>query len=92
MQIYQYPNRSEWKALLQRPVLNVESLEGSIKNILQEVKQQGDAAVQKFTQQFDKATINNLVVSEEEFTAAQQLLDAKPQPLTCLIWLPTKYG
>ncbi len=27
MQVYQYPNRSEWKTLLQRPVMNNEALE-----------------------------------------------------------------
>jgi histidinol dehydrogenase len=77
MQVYQYPERNNWKALLQRPVMNNTALEGSVKNILQEVKQQGDTAVKKFTQQFDKATIDNMVVSEEEFTTAQASLDAK---------------
>lgn len=77
MQVYQYPQRDNWKALLQRPVMNTEALEGSVKNILQEVKQQGDAAVKKFTQQFDKATIDNLVVTEEELMSAQESLDAK---------------
>jgi histidinol dehydrogenase len=77
MQVYQYPNRGEWKALLQRPVMNTEALEGSVKKILQEVKQQGDAAVKKFTQQFDKAAIDNLVVTEEELRSAQESLDAK---------------
>ncbi|THU39964.1 histidinol dehydrogenase [Niastella caeni] len=77
MQVYQYPKRDEWKALLQRPAMNVQALEGSVKAILQEVKQQGDAAVKKFTQQFDKATINNLMVAVDEFTIAQQTLDAK---------------
>jgi histidinol dehydrogenase len=77
MQVYQYPERNNWKALLQRPVMNNTALEGSVKNILQEVKQQGDAAVKKFTQQFDKATISNMVVTEEEFNTAQESLDAK---------------
>ncbi len=77
MQIYQSPKRSDWKALLQRPVMNTTALEGSVKNILQEVKQQGDAAVKKFTQQFDKAAIDTMMVSEEEFNTAQELLDAK---------------
>ncbi len=44
---------------------------------MQEVKQQGDAAVKKFTQQFDKATINDLAVGNEEFMIAQQTLDPK---------------
>jgi len=77
MQIYQFPKRSDWKALLQRPVMNNTALEGSVKNILQEVKQLGDTAVKKFTLQFDKAAIDNMVVSEEEFNTAQELLDAK---------------
>ena len=77
MQVYQYPERNNWKALLQRPVMNNTALEGSVKKILQEVKEQGDAAVKKFTQQFDKATINNMVVTEEEFNKAQEALDAK---------------
>ena len=77
MQVYQYPERNNWKALLQRPVMNNTALEGSVKNILQEVKQQGDTAVKKFTQQFDKATIDNMVVTEEEFKTAQASLDAK---------------
>lgn len=77
MQVYQYPSSTEWKALLQRPAMNVAVLEESVKKILQEVKQQGDAAVKKFTLQFDKATINNLQVDEEDFMIAQQSLDAK---------------
>ncbi|AEW00752.1 histidinol dehydrogenase [Niastella koreensis] len=77
MQVYQYPERNNWKALLQRPVMNNTALEGSVKNILQEVKQQGDAAVKKFTRQFDKAAISNMVVSEDEFNTAQEQLDAK---------------
>lgn len=77
MQVYQYPSSTEWKALLQRPAINVAVLEESVKKILQEVKQQGDAAVKKFTLQFDKATINNLQVAEEDFMIAQQSLDAK---------------
>ncbi|OQP63144.1 histidinol dehydrogenase [Niastella vici] len=77
MQVYQYPERGEWKALLQRPVMNVAALESSVQHILQEVKQQGDAAVKKFTLQFDKATISDLQVAEEEFMIAQQSLDAK---------------
>jgi histidinol dehydrogenase len=76
MQVYEYPNAATWKALLQRPVMNVQALEAAVKNILQEVKQQGDAAVKKFTLQFDKAAIANLQVAEEEFMKAQQALDA----------------
>ena len=77
MKIYQYPKREEWNALLQRPVMNVAALEASVRNILVEVKQRGDEAVKQFTQQFDKAVIDDVLVKEEEFLTGQQSLDAK---------------
>lgn len=76
MSIFKYPKREAWNALLRRPAMNIAALEAAVKNILQEVKQQGDAAVKKFTRQFDKAVIDRLPVAEEAFAVAQQTLDA----------------
>jgi histidinol dehydrogenase len=76
MRNYKLPSRNEWPAILQRPVMNVAALEATVKPILQEVRANGDAALKKFTQQFDKTTVENLLVSEEEFANAQATLDA----------------
>jgi histidinol dehydrogenase len=76
MQIYKQPSRTDWPSILQRPIMNVAALELSVKNILQEVKQNGDAAIKKFTLQFDETSIDNLLVTEEEFAIAQQTLEA----------------
>lgn len=76
MRVYNNPARQEWKELVKRPVMDVSSLEESVKKILQEVKQDGDAAVKKFTQQFDKASPENLLATPEEFAFAQKSLDA----------------
>lgn len=71
MQIIKYPDRKDWSQLLKRPSLDTSSLEDVVRNILLEVKNNGDAAVRKFTLQFDKAEVNDLRVSEAEIEGAE---------------------
>jgi histidinol dehydrogenase len=77
MQLYNHPAKNEWPALIKRPVMDMESLEGSVKSILREVKENGDDALRKFTRQFDKADVEELAVRPEEFMEAQAALDPK---------------
>jgi histidinol dehydrogenase len=77
MQLYKYPAKSEWPELIRRPVMETDSLEQSVKSILREVKENGDAALRKFTKQFDKADVPEPAVHADEFMAAQTALDPK---------------
>lgn len=70
MKIIIEPNKQEWPALCQRPQLETDFLEGSVKNILNRVKQSGDAALRELSLQFDKVNINQLQVSEAEINEA----------------------
>ncbi len=72
MKTVKYPNRSEWNALLKRPAMNVASLESIVSSVLSDIKVNGDAAVKKYTLQFDKVVIENLLVTEEEFIEAEK--------------------
>ncbi len=60
------PTRNEWSQLLQRPAINNTELIEKVSTVLQQVKVQGDAAVQYFTQQFDGVLLTDFVVSETE--------------------------
>ncbi|MVT11841.1 histidinol dehydrogenase [Chitinophaga tropicalis] len=75
MQVFQYPEKSAWPELLQRPVLDTTALETSVGNILADVKQNGDAAVRKYAQQFDKVQLQQLEVTPAEFSKAAASLD-----------------
>lgn len=77
MQVFEYPERSQWPALLQRPVLDTTALETSVGNILAAVKQEGDAAVRRYAQQFDKVQLEALEVTSAEFAQATASLDAE---------------
>ena len=75
MKIIKYPERKDWDEILQRPTFDPSSLEATVKNILNEVKQNGDDALRKFTLQFDKADINNFRVSDDEIGEAEKILN-----------------
>lgn len=75
MQRYKYPTPEMLKKILQRPLIDNASLEGTVSAILNEVKMNGDQAVQKYTLQFDKVQLEKLSVSEEEFIIAEKLVD-----------------
>ncbi|MGZ4061032.1 MAG: histidinol dehydrogenase, partial [Bacteroidia bacterium] len=77
MKTIKYPNRSEWAELLKRPALDVSSLEAAVFSVLADVKKNGDKAVKKYTLQFDKVEILNLLVNEEEFISAEKKLSSE---------------
>ena len=77
MKIYQYPDSAQYPSLLQRPVADAASLEATVRRVLDDVKQNGDAAVIHYTFQFDKAQLDSLQVPAEDFDEAEQLLSAE---------------
>jgi histidinol dehydrogenase len=70
MQIIKHPKKNEWSRLLKRPALDSTSLEASVTNILHQVKASGDEALKRFSTIFDKVSVDDLLVSEEEINAA----------------------
>jgi histidinol dehydrogenase len=55
---------------VQRPAFDTTSLQEKVKGILIDVKQNGDAAIKKYTAQFDGVELNDFVVTENEITLA----------------------
>ena len=70
MKIVTNPAKETWNELSQRPQMNFEFLEGSVKNILARVKTSGDAALRELTLQFDKIKLDDLKVSDKEIKEA----------------------
>ncbi len=83
MQVFKFPERDEWKKLLARPVLEAASLEQTVRGILEEVKTAGDAAVKRYTKQFDEVEINELLVTEAQINSAEQALPADLKQAIC---------
>lgn len=75
MNIIKYPPREEWDSLLIRPKSNDEGIIKTVKEVLNDVKTNGDEAVRRYTLKFDKVNIDDLKVSDSEFAEAETLVD-----------------
>lgn len=64
------PARAQWKKLLQRPYVDNGVVLSSVQNILNNVKQKGDAAVKELTQKFDGVLLDSFEVCEAEIAEA----------------------
>ncbi|HRH60756.1 MAG TPA: histidinol dehydrogenase, partial [Chitinophagaceae bacterium] len=74
MQVYKRAGKTEWQQLLQRPFLDNYSLQQTVRNILDDVKATGDAAVKKYSLQFDGVAPENCEISKDEINEAASLL------------------
>jgi len=77
MKIIRYPQKSKWQNILKRPLMDFKIIEKKIKPILDSICLNGDAALKKYTSQFDGVKLENIKVSEEEIAAAVNLVDEK---------------
>ena len=70
MQIIENPNKADWPELLKRPTQTVGAIEGLVNEMFQEVKQNGDVAIQNYTERFDGVVLQNNLVSADEIEVA----------------------
>ncbi len=70
MNIYSKSPKEVLEFLEQRNLLNDESIENQVKNIIFDVKQNKDEALKKYTYQFDKVNIDRFDVSKDEIDDA----------------------
>lgn len=77
MQTFINPSPKTWPALCERPQVELEFLENSVKNILARVQRSGDDALREFTRQFDKAEVTTLQLSQQEIDEAINTVPAE---------------
>ena len=70
MELIKYPNKDSWKTLLKRPTIDTNLLEHTVQSVLTDVQQNGQSAVRRYTMQFDKVSVENALVTPEEFLEA----------------------
>lgn len=70
MKTFNEPARETWKTLCQRPELELDYLDSSVKNIMTRVRKSGDYALKEFAWQFDKVRLNALEVTSTEIEVA----------------------
>ena len=71
------PSRENWKTLLKRPTQTVADIEATAISIFKEVEYKGDTALLKYTEKFDAAVMENILVSDKELVEAETLVSDK---------------
>ena len=69
-----YPGREDYAALLQRPHKDAADLASIVAGVLNDVRREGDTAVLRYEEKFDKVCLASLAVSEEEIQEAEHLI------------------
>ncbi|HUH28135.1 histidinol dehydrogenase [Gelidibacter sp.] len=72
MQIIKNPNKASWSELVKRPTPSVDSIEATVIQIFEDVKRNGNLALQKYTALFDGIDSDVLEVSDAEIETASQ--------------------
>ena len=77
MNIIRYPEKSEWKKIVERPHLDVSQLNETVASVLADVKQRGDEAVKGYELKFDHVDLPTLEVTKDEIAEAEKLVTKK---------------
>lgn len=72
-----YPGREDYAALLQRPHKDAADLGSIVAGVLHDVRREGDTAVLRYEEKFDKVCLASLAVSEEEIQEAEHLISVE---------------
>jgi len=74
MELIKYPKKEDWREIIKRPAFDNAALEKTVQNVLSDIKTIGQAAVKRYTLQFDNVNIENVLVTEVEFLQAVKLI------------------
>ena len=70
MQIINNPNKEIWSDILKRPTQTVNDIEDIVNEVFVDVQQNGNQAISKHTERFDKVILENNLVSTQEIEEA----------------------
>ncbi|MDR2622003.1 MAG: histidinol dehydrogenase [Dysgonamonadaceae bacterium] len=74
MQLIKYPPRDTWEDLIRRPSLDDTRLRDVVSEILDNVRQRGDEAIQAYEAKFDHVELESLLLSDAEKEEANSLV------------------
>lgn len=74
MQVYVAPKKLEWEALLKRPSFDSALLLPKVQAILEAVANEGDAALYRYSAEFDQVNLKSIAIDPSLVEAAAQLV------------------
>ena len=75
MKRFENPPKESWKEILKRPLFDVSELYKKVQTILEEIRNEGDAALKKYTLRFDGIQLDSFKVTNAELEEADRLVE-----------------
>jgi histidinol dehydrogenase len=75
MQVHRFPPLFTWENLLKRPSMELSDLEPRVRDIMEDVRLNGDNAVLSYNKKFDGVESSSFIVNEIEIDQAGDFLD-----------------
>lgn len=72
---FHYPAATDWEKISARPHLDTQQLAEVVKDVLADIKVNGDEAVRKYESKFDHVELDSLKVRADEINEAEGLID-----------------
>lgn len=72
---FHYPAATDWEKIAARPHLDTQQLAEVVKDVLADIKANGDEAVRKYESKFDHVELDSLKVRADEINEAEGLID-----------------
>ncbi|WP_420316520.1 histidinol dehydrogenase [Ekhidna sp.] len=78
MKTIKYPDITQWPFLCERPTFDLSELEGTVKGIMSDVRERGDAALLEMGKKFDGVELDTLEINlnDQSFDIDSELADA----------------
>jgi histidinol dehydrogenase len=74
MQVFEEPKKQDWESLLKRPSFDAALLLPKVQTILETVANEGDAALYKYSLEFDQVQLKTIAIDPAMVLAAEQLV------------------
>lgn len=74
MKYIEYPSAVDYDSLCKRPHIDTSHLTGIVREVLDDIRNNGDAAVKAYEQKFDHVDLQELAVTDDEFLEAECLV------------------
>ena len=72
-----YPKKETWPEILKRPTQTVKEIETTVNQVFEDVQNNGDTAIKKYTKKFDKVAVTSLQVTQEEISIAVEAVSSE---------------
>lgn len=77
MKQYKNPKRESWAEMANRPTIDLSKLNKIVNHVFDEIKNNGDVAIKKYTLEFDKVEMNELSVSKKQISESEKNISKK---------------